>query len=323
VPPADRPAEPAELHRAVLGWYDAEGRVLPFRGTTDPWAILVSEAMAQQTQAARAGETWGRFLARFPTPTALASASPAEVLRAWRGLGYNRRAINLQRAAAVIVERDGGTVPEDLAALEALPGVGPYTARAVAALAFGRPVGAVDTNVRRVLSRLVGARPGDLPARRLQELADELVDPARPGDWTHALMDVGARICRARRIDCGVCPLRPWCRTAAGGRQPVARSAPRSPARGGHIRPAAFEASTRWLRGRIVDRLRDAPDGTWLRFDGPLGNHPPEAVSAALDALASEGLLERSTEDAAAARLPTGRADRATAPVGGTTLSVR
>ena len=156
---------PAAARDAILDWYAAHGRTLAFRATTDPYAILVSEAMAQQTQAARAGEAWIRFMEAFPTAEALAAATPADVLRAWQGLGYNRRALNLWRAARQIVEVHGGEVPADLRALEALPGVGPYTARAVAAIAFGMPVGAVDTNVRRVLGRMVAGdacrpRPG-------------------------------------------------------------------------------------------------------------------------------------------------------------------
>ena len=145
---------PPEAHEAILDWYAANGRRLPFRQTRDPYAILVSEAMAQQTQAARAGASWQRFMDRYPTVGALASATPADVLRAWQGLGYNRRALHLWQAARRIVEVHGGEVPAELAALEALPGVGPYTARAVAAIAFGKPVGAVDTNVRRVLGRI-------------------------------------------------------------------------------------------------------------------------------------------------------------------------
>ena len=136
-----RPLPPA-LRDAILAWYASRGRSLPFRGATDPYAILVSEAMAQQTQAARAGEAWVRFMDAFPTVAALAAATPADVLRAWQGLGYNRRALNLWRAARRIVEVHGGELPADLRALQALPGVGPYTARAVAALAFEMPVGA-------------------------------------------------------------------------------------------------------------------------------------------------------------------------------------
>ena len=146
-----------ETQAAILAWYDARGRALPFRGQRDPYAILVSEVMAQQTQISRVSEQWATFMATFPTVESLADAPTADVLRAWRGLGYNRRALNLQRAARVIVSEHGGTVPSSLDDLLRLPGVGPYTARAVAALAFGQAVGPVDTNVRRVLGRLVRA----------------------------------------------------------------------------------------------------------------------------------------------------------------------
>jgi A/G-specific adenine glycosylase len=150
----DRPALPAAARAAILGWYAERGRPLAFRRTTDPYAILVSEAMAQQTQASRAAASWERFMATFPTVGALAAASPADVLRAWAGLGYDRRALALWRAARVIVEDHDGRVPSSVEELQALPGVGPYTARAVAALAYGVPVGAVDVNVRRVLGRV-------------------------------------------------------------------------------------------------------------------------------------------------------------------------
>ena len=150
---------PAAARDAILDWYAAPADACRSAATTDPYAILVSEAMAQQTQATRAGEAWTRFMDAFPTVASLAAATPADVLRAWHGLGYNRRALNLWRAARTIVEVHGGTVPADLDALRALPGVGPYTARAVAAIAFGMAVGAVDTNVRRVIGRIVAGDP--------------------------------------------------------------------------------------------------------------------------------------------------------------------
>lgn len=271
---------------AILTWYDANGRDLPFRGTTDPYAILVSEAMAQQTQAARAGEVWLRFLETFPNVGALAAATPADVLRAWRGLGYNRRALHLWRAARTIVERHAGVVPADVAELEALPGVGPYTARAVAAIAFGIPVGAVDTNVRRVLGRVVfgGA---DARSRELQALANIAVPPERPAAWTHAVMDVGATFCRPVAPACDGCPVRAWCRFASGdvsvrrsSRRPATQPAPR------------FPSTSRWLRGRIVDHLRAAPDGGWTRIEAPIGEHDGSAVAGALRALAREGMVE-------------------------------
>ena len=204
----------AAFQAAVLDWYASEGRQLPFRGTTDPYLVLVSEAILQQTQVSRGGPAWQAFVARFPTVQALAAATPADVLRAWQGLGYNRRAINLQRTARIVVEQLGGRFPTAVADLERLPGVGPYTARAVASIAYGRPVGAVDTNVRRVIGRVVGGDPGALAPGDLQAIADRLAAVDRPADWTHALMDLGSTVCRPRDPRCGACPVQRQCRYA-------------------------------------------------------------------------------------------------------------
>lgn len=319
--PASHPvAEPPwpSLHEAVLGWYAVHGRVLAFRGTRDPYAILVSEAMAQQTQVARAGEAWTRFMDRFPTVVVLAMATPADVLRAWQGLGYNRRALNLWRTARLIVDLHGGRVPSDLDALQALPGVGAYTARAVAAIGFGQPVGAVDTNVRRVIGRIVagdGAVPGP---SALQRVADAAVPGDRAGAWTHAVMDLGATICLPRRPDCGACPAAPWCRyadrvrrAAAGetlpaGGDPLPTRLPRVARETAPL----FPTTSRWLRGRIVSRLRLARDDEWVVIGGPIGTHDHAAVLVALDALAREGLIEVDRGDGTGpeqlARLPVG-----------------
>jgi len=289
------PAMSDDARAAVLAWYDASGRALPFRRTRDPWAILVSEVMAQQTQIARVADAWSRFMARFPTPAALAASSPADVLRAWQGMGYDRRAINLRRAAQAIRDEHGGHVPDDIEALQRLPGIGPYTARAIAAIAFGRPVGAVDTNVRRVLGRTLDLEG----AAVVQTAADASIDRARPGDWTHAVMDVGATVCRPRNPRCDACPLRPWCGFAlANG----ASSVTVTPVRAQTAAPA-FTSTKRWLRGRIVDRLRAAPDGAWTEVDAPIGSHDAVAVGAALDALARDGLVELDGEDRRLARL--------------------
>ena len=297
---------PTAARDAILAWYEQHGRSLDFRRTADPYAVLVSEAMAQQTQAARAAAAWVRFMDRFPTVEALASASTADVLRAWQGLGYNRRAVSLQRAARQIVELHAGRVPADIRSLEALPGVGSYTARAVAAIAFGRTIGAVDTNVRRVLGRIIVGDAGVIPAAELQRLADGAVPPGRAADWTHALMDVGAMVCGPRRTDCETCPARPWCAFAA---EAPSRSAV-GPAVTRRVPSPAFASTSRWLRGRIVDHLRASPDGAWTVVSGPIGEHDEAAVLAALAALAEEGLIElarsNATDRSRRARLPLG-----------------
>jgi A/G-specific adenine glycosylase len=227
----------------------------------------------------------------------LAAASTADVLRAWQGLGYNRRALNLQRAARQIVERHDGRVPSELDALEALPGVGSYTARAVAAIAYNRAIGAVDTNVRRVLGRIVAGDAAAMPAGAMQHLADASVPPDRAADWTHALMDLGATVCRPRRPSCDACPASRWC---AFGRARPAVDEPR-PVRT-RASTNAFASTSRWLRGRIVDRLRLAPDGAWTPIQGPIGEHDEAAVMSALRALAAEGLIELDLGSAATGR---------------------
>lgn len=279
---------PGEAQAAVLDWFDSRGRALPFRASTDPYGILVSEVMAQQTQISRVADRWAAFMAAFPSVQALAAAPAAAVLRAWRGLGYNRRALNLHRAARAIVAEHGGRVPSALADLERLPGVGPYTARAVASLAFGRAVGPVDTNVRRVLRRAIAADE-PMPAASLQSVADRVVPSGRPADWTHALMDIGATVCRPASPRCAECPLRPWCAFSARGAPMPARPRARD------VQP--FATTRRWVRGRIIDRLRDAPPGEWTRLDGSIGGHDEAAVSGAIRGLEREGLLERHADD--------------------------
>jgi len=272
----------AEIHAAVLDWYAANGRDLAFRRTRDPWAILVSEVIAQQTQAARAADAWTRFIAEFPTPGALAAVSPATVIRAWRGLGYNSRAVRLREAAVRIVEDHDGRVPDTLEELEALPGVGAYTARAVLTFAFDRPIAPLDTNVRRVLDRALGPLPA--APRTGQAAADRLVPRTLPSAWAHALMDLGATICIAREPRCDACPIRSWC---------VARAARTDPWRGRAARASTpFAATTRWLRGRILDRLRDAVDEEWVSFDEAIGTHSHARVFAELERMSADGLLE-------------------------------
>ena len=297
----DHDAVPPEAQRAILAWYATEARPLAFRRTTDPYAVLVSEAIAQQTQAARAADRWERFMARFPTVDALAAATLADVLREWQGLGYDRRGMNLWRAARIIVSDHDGRVPSDVATLEALPGIGPYTARAVAAIAFGVPVGAVDTNVRRVLTRMTADEGTPPTPRAVQSLADASVPPDAPAAWTHALMDLGATLCRAGRTDCGSCPARPWCRSASS--EPTSMR-PRITATAPTRRPAVpFPSTTRWLRGRVLDRLRAADGDPFVAVEAPIGVHDRAAVDRALDGLARDGLVELGADRSARLRM--------------------
>lgn len=232
----------SELQRALLAWAAVAGRDLPWRHTRDPWAVLVSELMMQQTQVARVVPRYEAFLARFPTPAACTGASAADVIRLWSGLGYNRRAVNLHAAAAAAVERHDGRLPAALDALLDLPGVGPYTARAVLAFAFEQDVAALDGNALRALSRMLG-RPVD------QRAADGLVPTGRGWAWNQAVLDLGALVCRARPA-CAKCPM------AAGACawHTAGRPCP-DPWRHGR-RQSRFEGSDRQGRGRLITALR-------------------------------------------------------------------
>ncbi|MGH8901133.1 MAG: A/G-specific adenine glycosylase [Egibacteraceae bacterium] len=240
------------MQQQILEWYAEQGRQLGWRQTRDPYAILVSEVMLQQTQAARVEPAWRGFLERFPTAAALAAAPLADVLTAWRGLGYNRRALNLHRCAVALCDRHHTRVPDDLASLRALPGVGDYTARAVLVFAFGRRMAPVDTNVARVLARLVVGRP--LGRSEAQRVADQAVPHGDAAAWTHALMDLGARVCTARSPRCDECPVRTICVwRARGGPDPAAHGSHRSRPQG------RFADSDRFHRGRLLDALRAGP----------------------------------------------------------------
>ncbi|MEO8690631.1 MAG: A/G-specific adenine glycosylase [Solirubrobacteraceae bacterium] len=250
---------------ALLDWYETVRRPLPWRLTRDPWAILVSEVMLQQTQAARVVPHYERFLARFPTPGALAGAPAAEAIGAWSGLGYNRRVLAL-RAAAAVVAAPGWPPPERL---QELPGVGPYTAAALGSFAWDAPMAAVDTNVRRVIERRDGERRGP---RALERRAAELVPDGRAAAWNQAMMELGATVCRPRRPACGECPLQAGC---AGPEVLAPLSRPRG---------EPFESSDRWARGRLLAALVE-------------GASPPELEAErrerALAGLARDGLVVR------------------------------
>lgn len=215
--PRSLPANANRFKRRLLAWYRAVARDLPWRHTRDPYRIVVSEFMLQQTQVARVLEYYPRFLNRFPTVATLAHAPPAAVREAWAGLGYYRRAENLHQLARTVVTDHAGVIPDDPDTLETLPGVGRYTAGAVATFAYERRAPAVDTNVARVLGRVFRVRlpAGARRTKRLWSLAGQLL-PQRPKttwEFNQALMDLGATICVARKPRCGVCPVAPACRT--------------------------------------------------------------------------------------------------------------
>ena len=262
----------ATLAPRLIGWFRSHGRDLPWRGTRDPYRILVSEMMLQQTQVDRVLPRFAAFLAEFPTIEVLAAASTAAVLRSWSGLGYNRRALNLQRTAQAIVHDCHGVWPRDPAVLQRLPGIGPYTAGAIACFAFEQDVAFLDTNMRRVLQRWYdGLAAEDLQAERVQQQRAQALVPHTEGWWwNQALMELGALICTARNPACERCPLVPDCRAAAQSLllplQPARRRLAERPAE-------AFVGSRRWFRGRLLAAAArlggvfvhyDPQEGVWL-----------------------------------------------------------
>ncbi len=221
-PPAPLPATPARLRAALLAWYDGAKRTLPWRAppgeTADPWAVLVSEIMLQQTTVATVGPRFAPFLERFPSPAVMAAAPLDDVLHAWQGLGYYRRARGLHAAAVAITERHGGQLPGTVEALETLPGIGPYTAAAVAAIAFGAAAVPIDGNVARVLARLLDHDAVLSPTKaELRPAAQALAASERAGDFAQAVMELGALVCTPRQPACSSCPWAFACRAHAAG----------------------------------------------------------------------------------------------------------
>lgn len=202
------------LHTKLLAWYATQARDLPWRRTRDPYAVWISEIMLQQTQVERVKEYYERWMERFPTIEALAAASLDEVLKLWEGLGYYARARNIHRAAREVVAKHGGKLPETVEGLLELPGIGRYTAGAIASIAFGVPAAALDGNLKRVLARVTGLTlPINRPAgeNALWEIAEALVPAERAGDWNQALMDLGATLCVPQSPRCLLCPLQGLC----------------------------------------------------------------------------------------------------------------
>jgi A/G-specific adenine glycosylase len=276
----------SEQH-AVLSWAAAHRRDLPWRATRDPWAVLVSEVMLQQTQVDRVVPRWTRFLERWPDTATCAQASLGQVLGEWQGLGYPRRARALHASAQQIEADHHGRFPDQLDTLLALPGVGPYTARAVLAFAFERDVAVLDTNVGRILARRAGA---SLSPRDAQAMADAWVTPGHGWAWNQGLLDIGATRCRPSAPRCDDCPVAPWCSWHRDGHpepDPATGSAAVS------RRQAPFAGSARQARGRLLSELATAP----LTVE-QLAEHAPEVV----ESLVVDGLVERL--DDGSVRLP-------------------
>lgn len=267
---------------AVLAEGAVRFRDLPWRRTRDPWAVLVSEVMLHQTQVARVVPRWERFLLRWPTPAACAEASLGEVLSEWQGLGYPRRGRDLRRAAAVCVDRYGGAVPAELHDLLELPGVGPYTARAVLVFAHERELGVVDTNIARVLARRANRslRPGEA-----QAAADSWVPAGRSWEWNQILMDLGATRCRPRP-DCEGCPVScAWRDAGHPLPDPAVGTA------GASRRQAPYDGSDRQLRGIVLAGVLDGPARP---VDQQLVDHVgQDRIAAVVESLVADGLVAR------------------------------
>lgn len=253
-----------DIHRAVLLWYRTHGRTLPWRNIANPYHVLVSEIMLQQTQVARVAEKFPQWIAAFPSIRVLAQASQRAVLTAWSGMGYNRRALNLHDAAKRIVGDYRGRIPADVNQLAGLPGFGRYTASAVACFGFQQRVAIVDVNVRRVLSRLVKKQRHEsdiLPAAECWTIAEALLPPRAYYNWNQALMDLGAMVCTAAAPHCLACPIRSYCPSSVG-----MKPRPRSAA------SATRETPRRIFRGRVIELLR-AEDGTAVKGFVEIGKH--------------------------------------------------
>jgi A/G-specific adenine glycosylase len=279
-----------KLQTRVLSWFDEHGRAFPWRENRDAYATMVAEVMLQQTQTGRVGPSYEAFLQRFPTTRALAHAPAMDVISAWKGLGYNKRAVNLQRAAQIIESEFGGVVPDDPGVLRKLPGMGDYTANAIACTAYDAQVPVLDVNVTRVLSRLsYGSDPDGVDKRQLQTAAENLLPVGHAWRWNQALMDIGATLCRFDQPLCAQCPLKVSCAFRAAGKNKVPRAArvPKEP----------FEGSRRQKRGNIVDALRDAAaEGITLKALANAMHHERDDdlrwLVELLEGLASDGLVE-------------------------------
>jgi A/G-specific adenine glycosylase len=281
------PSPDADTVLRLIRWFEGNGRTLPWREASNhAWGVLVSEVMLQQTPVARVLGVWREWMARWPSPEALATAAPADLVRAWGRLGYPRRALRLRECAVTIVRDHGGKVPREEAALKALPGLGDYTAAAVASFAFGVRTVVLDTNVRRVIARARGgvARPPGHATKAERERALALVpeDSATSVKWNIGAMELGALVCLSRAPRCDGCPIRERCAWYGAGRPGLgAVTARRQP----------WHGSDRQVRGRVMALLREALAPVNVSGHETLANVEPGQLDRCLESLVADGLV--------------------------------
>jgi A/G-specific adenine glycosylase len=299
--------ELSDIQGALLAWFAEHARDLPWRRTRDPYRIMVSEIMLQQTQVDRVRPKYYAFLEAFPNLESLASAPTAEVIRAWAGLGYNRRAVNMQRTAQAVIREHGGQFPRDLAALLKLPGIGPYTAGAIACFAFEQDVAFIDTNIRRVVQRLfVGPEEAGMAGEaELLGIAQAALPAGQGWAWNQAVMELGALICTAAAPACWCCPVQAHCRALAARRRAdeqifdmAGALEARPQRRVAERREAPYAGSNRFYRGRIVDVLRQVSPGEALelralggRVKDDFGDEDAPWLLKLVEGLARDGLV--------------------------------
>lgn len=303
---------PELLQAAVLSWFAEQQRDLPWRKTRDPYKIMVSEIMLQQTQVDRVLPKYLAFLEQFPTLEVLANAPTSEVIRAWAGLGYNRRAVNMQRSARAVLEEYAGQFPQTVAELLKLPGIGAYTAGAIACFAFEQDVAFMDTNIRRLIRRLLYTPDAEPTERELLERMTALVPVGQGWAWNQAIMELGALICTAARPQCWRCPVREYCQDYAARLQADEQILSYPPAVAKPLKKVAerrepgYATSNRYYRGRIIAALREHPDGLNVEQLGQLLKADYTVteqawVESLLTGLERDGLLVRQD---GVARLP-------------------
>ena len=243
-----------EIHTHILDWFAREGRIFPWRyESPDPYHVLISEYMLQQTQTSRIAERFPIFLERFQDIHALSKANNQEMILAWQGLGYNNRALRLRDCASAIVELHDGKIPDDYDALIQLPGIGPYTASAIMSFAFGKDISVIDVNIRRIYERMQGISNSDeYPQKKMQSFAEQAYPKGKSSEWHQALMDIGSQYCKANQALCEKCPLQNHCESAFNVR--FEKNKKKKP------EPSHREIPNRIWRGKTIECLRKSDD---------------------------------------------------------------